>query len=43
MTEDHGMMVKRDNNLIRISPKDYKKGDLILIKQYTDAQRQTKN
>jgi hypothetical protein len=29
-TEDHGIMVQRDGNLIRISPKEIKKGDLMV-------------
>lgn len=30
MTEDHGLMVKRGNDIIRISPKEYEKGDKII-------------
>jgi intein/homing endonuclease len=32
MTEDHGLMVLRNDTVIRISPKEYKPGDKILIK-----------
>jgi hypothetical protein len=31
ITEDHGLMVYRNNELIRISPKEYKLGDKIVI------------
>jgi len=31
MTEDHGLMVKRGKNIIRISPKEVKKGDKVVI------------
>ncbi len=30
MTEDHGLMVMRGDDFIRISPKEYRKGDKIL-------------
>jgi len=31
MTEDHGLMVKRGEDIIRISPKEIKKGDKAVI------------
>lgn len=37
MTEDHGLMVYRDGVLIRISPKEYKKGDKILIETHENV------
>jgi DNA polymerase elongation subunit (family B) len=36
MTEDHGCMVLRNNNLIRVSPKEIKKGDK-MVNIYTET------
>lgn len=37
MTEDEGMMVKRNGEFIRISPKEYQKNDLLLVKNNNNA------
>lgn len=37
MTEDHGCLVYRDGHLQRLSPKEIKKGDKMVI--YNDTQK----